>query len=172
MTAITDPDQIARYRTLVAEMVEDRVQFKTSWLQRKKWSVVPVESGMHFTHDGLTAIVRGLREAGSQKCFALASEDLDPLPVCYELSINKGDFEEFECTCGLFWFLITDEVLSWAISCNNVYNLLGGAPQLLERILSKSIKTAREEFVVFARELAHGNPNYPPLRIAEHYTDI
>jgi hypothetical protein len=172
MITITDPNEIARYRALASNMMEDRIQFKTNWLRQKGWKVVPVESGMHFTEGDLSAIVSALRQAGSQQCFALASEDLNPLPSCYELSVDEEDFQEFNKTCGLFWFLIADDNLSWAISCNNTYNLFAASPALLEGILHKSIPAAREEFAAFARELAHENTDYPPLRVAERYARI
>lgn len=172
MTAINDKDRIDRYRCLVSEMMADRVQFKADWLSRKGWKVVPTENGMHFTEEELASIVRGLRQAGFHKCFALASEDLDPFPSCYGLSINEEDFREFNRACGPFWFLLTDDSLSWAISCNNAYNLYAAGPPLLERLLNKSISKAREEFHTFAVELAHGNADYPPLRIAEHYEGV
>ncbi len=169
MIAVTDQNQIARYRALISEMIEDQVQFKTQWLSRKGWKVVPTENGMHFTHEDLTTIVSALHQAGFQKCFALASEDLNPFPSCYELSINQEDFEEYNRTCGPFWFLVTDESLSWAISCNNAYNLYAANPPLLEKLLNKSITKAREEFSAFAMQLAHGNADYPPLRVAKYY---
>ena len=101
--------------------------------------------------------------------------DKDPIQddaLLTQLELDEEDFREFNRACGPFWFLLTDDSLSWAISCNNAYNLYAAGPPLLERLLNKSISKAREEFRAFAVELAHGNADYPPLRMAEHYEGV
>jgi len=172
MIIVSDSREVANYHALIGEMTEDRIQFKTNWLRQKNWCVVPVEDGMHFSAGDLERIVLALQHAGYHQCITIAAEALDPLPPCYRMSITEDDFREFNRTCGLFWFLITDEHGSWAISCNDSYDLFAGERKLVEAMVGKAIPAAREEFERFSRELAHGNPDYPPLRVAQHYAEL
>jgi hypothetical protein len=161
MIEINNSQEIRRYQALISEMLEQRIQFKANWLREKTWSVVPVEDAMHFTEVDLERIVIALQRAGYSQCIAIATEPLDPLPICYRVLITKEDFREFNTTCSPFWFLITNEDRSWAISCNDAYDLFAGDPKLIEAMLGKTIRAAREEFDDFAKQLAHGNPCLP-----------
>ncbi|HEU5352047.1 MAG TPA: hypothetical protein VFU55_10660 [Terracidiphilus sp.] len=156
---------------LVSEMTVDRIQFKPEWVHQKGWKVVPVETGMSFSAEDIKNIVAGLQRFGLSECFAIATEELDPLPICYVLEITEEDFREFNRNCGLFWFFLTDEQQSWAISCNNNYNLFAGKPELLESMLGKPIEEARAEYLSFATALAK-EPDDPLVRMAKHYADL
>jgi hypothetical protein len=50
--------------------------------------------------------------------------------------------------------------------------LLAGDAELIEAMLGKTIPAAREEFDAFAKQPAHGNPEYPPLKISQHYAKL
>jgi hypothetical protein len=171
MKVITDEAEVARHKELVSEMTIEQGQFRPEWVHRKGWKVVPVETGMCFSEDDIKGIVSGLRKYDISEGFTIATEPLDPLPVCYSLSITEEDFQEFNRTCGLFWFFITDERRSWAISCNNTYNLFAGPPELLEAMLGKSIAEARDEYLSFATALAK-EPDEPLLQVAKHYAAL
>jgi hypothetical protein len=171
MRAIQDEMEVKRRRTLVSEMTADRGQFRSEWVHDKGWKVVPVETGMSFSKDDIKNIVSGLRGFGHSECFAIATEALEPLPICYSLEITEGDFQEFDRECGLFWFLITDEQRSWALSCNNTYNLFAGPPNLLEAMLGKSIENARAEYLSFATSVAT-EPDEPMVQVARHYAAL
>jgi hypothetical protein len=172
MTIVSNLGEIEDYQARIGEMTEDRIQFRTNWLRQRGWCVVPVEDGMHFSASDSERIVLALQQAGYDQCIAIATEPLDPLPQCYRMSITVEDFAEFNQTCGLFWFLITDEDRSWAISCNNSYDLFAGDSKLVEAMMGKAIPAAREEFEKFSRQLAHGDPDYLPLRVAQHYAEL
>lgn len=171
MRMIEDELEVKKYRELVSEMTVDRIQFRPEWVHQKGWKVVPVETGMSFSEEDIKNIVSGLRRLGFSQCFAIATEALDPLPMCYALEITEEDFREFNRNCGLFLFFITDEQQSWAISCNNNYNLFAGNPELLEAMLGKPIDEAREEYLSFATMLAK-EPDEPLLRVAKHYAAL
>jgi hypothetical protein len=68
--------------------------------------------------------------------------------------------------------VLLPEDRSWAISCNEWYNLFGAKPELLEALLGEPIKLARREFAEFATALARGNADETLLRVAEHYATI
>lgn len=171
MRVIEGEMEVKKRSELVSEMTVDRIQFNPEWVHQKGWKVVPVETGMSFSEEDIKNIVAGLRESGLSECFAIATEVLDPLPICYALEITEEDFREFNRNCGLFWFFITDEQRSWAISCNNNYNLFAGKQELLESMLGKPIEEARAEYLSFATALAKGSDD-PLLRVARHYAAL
>ena len=171
MKPITQDVEIVRRKELVAEMMTEQVQFRTEWLHQKGWKVVPVGTGMCFSEGDIKGIVSALNKHGMSEAFTLATEPLEPLPICYSLAVTEEDFEEFNRTCGLFWFLITEERRSWAISCNNTYNLLAGPSELLEAMLGKPLSEARAEYLSFARAFAK-EPNEPLLQVANHYAAL
>lgn len=171
MRAVQDEMEVKKRRILISEMMADRSQFRSEWVHDKGWRVVPVETGMSFSEDDIKNIVSGLKGFGCSECFAIATEALEPLPMCYSLEVTEEDFREFNRECGLFWFLITDDQRSWAISCNNTYNLFAGEPELLEAVLGKSIEDARAEYLSFATSVAK-EPDEPMLQVARHYAAL
>jgi hypothetical protein len=78
------------------------------------------------------------------------------MPTCYGLSVDETDFRELNRQLGPFRFVLTDENHSWAISCNEWYNLFGAKPELLEGLLGKPVEQVRQEFQEFASLLAKG----------------
>jgi hypothetical protein len=172
MNVISDKSEIALYRVQMSEMMEDQTEFRPKWLRQRNWKVAPVESGMRFSEEDIKAIVAALRSAGYSECIALATEPLDPLPCCYRMSITDEDFREFNRTCGLFRFLLTDEHQSWAISCTEWYNLFAGEEVLLVPMLQMAIDEARSVFLEFAQQLAKGDPSDVLLKTAQRYSQF
>jgi hypothetical protein len=135
--------QCTEYQTLVREMMLEsepqRTEFDLAWIRQKEWEVVPVERSQHFIPEEIKAIVSALAGRGYSKCIAVTTEELGPLPACYELSISEEDFYEFNGELGLFRCLLTGQDRSWAISCTESYNLFAGPGSLLEAMLGKSV---------------------------------
>ena len=173
MNAITEPDLITHFRKLAAELtiaVENReYELAPERLRSHGWKVVPVEDGNHFTADEITQIVSALKSYGYNECFAVATEPVTPLPSRYRLSISEEEFRRFNSECGLFRFLLTTEDQSWAISCNEWYNLFAAKPELLEALLGKPLEQARQDYLKFASELAK-SPDEPLLLVSSHYS--
>ncbi len=93
------------------------------------------------------------------------------MPICYLLSVDEADFQEFNRQLGPFRFLITADDRSWAISCTEWYNLFAAKPELLEAMLGKPIEQARLDYFRFASELAK-QPDDPLLRVALRYATL
>jgi hypothetical protein len=66
-------------------------------------------------------------------------------------------------------FLAYGGYRSWAISCNELYNLFAGEQSLVEAMLGIPVEEARKRFLAFAEPLASGNTEYPLLKAAQHY---
>jgi len=127
-----------------------------------------------------------LRDAGHRECVAVYNEPgyIQNLPAivatnppsdmstCYLLSIDEADFREFNHELGSFRSVLMPEDQSWAISCNEWYNLFGAKPDLVKALLGKSIEQAREEFLAFALSLAHGKTDDLLLKVSKHYSAI
>jgi hypothetical protein len=127
-----------------------------------------------------------LKNAGYTECFAVlnepgyiqhlpptvASEPAGDMPTCYLLSVGETDFLEFNDRLGAFRSVLTTEDRTWAISCNEWYNLFGAAQPLLDQLLGKAADEARREFLDFAYLLARGDPKYPLLQAASYYAEI
>jgi hypothetical protein len=173
MKAIAEAREIERYKKLVAEMAfSDEYHggdFYDKWIRQRGWKVVPVEDGNHFRAWEIATIVPALQNAGYRDCVAVATEPLDPFPPCFQLAITPDDLREFNRECGLFRFLLTEDTRSWAISCNEPYNLFAGEQSLVEAMLGISVEEARKRFLTFAEPLSLGNPAYPLLKAAQHY---
>jgi len=132
MKPITETTQVEHYQELVREMTHADAhrgyEFNDEWVQRRGWKVVPVEDTCHFAAEEIATLVPVLRGAGYSECVAVATEPLDPAPACYRLSISEEDLREFNKECGPFRYLLTSEDRTWAISCNEWYNLFAGKP--------------------------------------------
>jgi hypothetical protein len=143
MKSTTNNAICTEYQTLVREMMleseHQRTEFDLAWVRQKEWEVVPVERAQHFIPDEIKTIVSALAGRGYSKCIAVTTEELGPLPACYELSISEEDFYEFNRELGLFRCLLTDQDRSWAISCTESYNLFAGPGSLIEAMLGKSV---------------------------------
>jgi len=171
MTPITSESEVRRLQSLPSEMTINGFEFSTEWIRRCGWKVVPVEDGNHFAPQDIAALVPALQTAGYTECFAIASESLSDLPSCYRLSITEEDFRDFNAECGLLRYIVMDEGRSWAISCNEWYNLFAAEPALLEAMLGRSIESARQEYLDFATQLSK-QPDDPLVRVARHYAEL
>ncbi len=173
MKPITGAREIEKYKKLVTDMTlaneQEEYHFRSDWIIKREWKVVPVEDGNHFTEEDIATMVPALQNAGYHTCIAVATEPLEPLPSCFELEITAEDLREFNRDCGLFRFLLSEETASWAISCNEWYNLFAGREPLLEAMLGVPIEEARKRFLAFAEPLAKGNPSDLLLKTALHY---
>src|SRR6266498_3736159 len=182
MTPITEQLQVDRYRKLVREMMltleHEECEFNPDWVHDHGWKVVPVESMARIPKDDIPRIVSVLKGRGYNSCVAVVTESgyLQPLgpsnhllgdmPTCYLVSIDEADLQELNRELGPFRFQLTDDDRSWAISCNEWYNLFASKPDLLEAMLGKPIQKAQEEFMEFASQLARGNTDETLVRVA------
>lgn len=190
MKAITDPNRVEHYGALIREMMlrEDRreCEFDPKWVRQQGWKIVPVESGMRLPNEDIPSLVSALRGAGYAECLAIfnepgyiqnlplnvASEPPGDMSTCYLISVDEAEFQEFNLQLGPFRSVLTTEDRSWAISCNEWYNLFGANAKLLETLLGKAIEDARREFFDFASLMAQGKPDEPLLQVARHYATL
>lgn len=188
MTPITDPKQVEHYRALVREMMlhqEGReYELDPEWVSSHAWRVVPVESAMRIPREDIPRLVSVLRGAGYTNCIAVVNENgcLQPLtpgtevvagmPTCYLLSVEESSFQEFNRELGPFRSVLTSADRTWAISCNESYNLFASRSAMLESLLGEPIEQARREFLEFASLVAKGNAEEPLMRVAKHYAAL
>jgi hypothetical protein len=190
MKPITDPTQVEHLGRLLREMMltekERESELNPDWARNHGWRVVPVASMARIPVPDIPRIVSVLSGAGYTECIAVFNEPsyIQHLPVfvasappsvmatCHLLSINEADFRQFNRVFGAFRSVLTPEERSWAISCNEWYNLFAAEPELLEALLGKSIEQGRAEFFEFASHLAKGNSDEPILKAAKHYASL
>ncbi len=190
MKPIKEPAQVEHCGNLVGAMMRleagHEFEFNDDWVRDHSWRVVPVESAMRLPAEDIPRLVSVLSAAGYKSCIAVFNEAgyLPRLPVvvesdppddmatCYFVSISEAEFRELNRQLGPFRFVITVEERSWAVSCNESYNLFAGQPQFLESLLGKSLDEARQEFHEFASALSKGNPEEPLMRVSEHYAAL
>lgn len=171
MIPIRSKSEIMRLQSLASEITSDEHELNTAWVRKKGWKVVPVEDGNHFSIEDISSLVEGLRNAGYSEFVAVATEDLGDFPSCYRAAITNESLQSFNQECGLFRYLVMDEARSWAISCNEWYNLFAAEPPLLEAMLGKSIETARREYLNFARQISR-EPDEALMKVATHYAEL
>lgn len=155
-------NEVVRSRGLVREMAtlaeDQRYDFNSAWLEKHAWVVVPVEDTGHFAEEEIDRIVPALLSAGYSTCLALGAIDLpDPLPMGFEFSISADNLRAFNAECGIFRFLLTCPGLSWAINCNEWFNLFAGPPALVEELLGMPIGQAQDEFLAYAKLVEQGS---------------
>ena len=155
-------NEVVRSLELVREMAiltADRgYDFNSAWLQKRGWVLVPVEDTGHFSDEAIDRIVATLLSRGYSSCLAIGALDLlDPLPTCFEFSISADELRIFNAEFGIFRFLLTGPELSWAINCNEWFNLFAGPPALVEELLGMSIGQARDEFLEYAKLVEQGS---------------
>ncbi|MCC6264792.1 MAG: hypothetical protein IT169_14530 [Bryobacterales bacterium] len=153
---------MARSRELIREMAtltENRgYDFNPAWLEKYNWVVVPVEDTGHFAEEEIARIVPALVSSGHSKCLAIGALDLpDPLPTHFEFPISDNELRNFNAECGIFRFLLTCPERTWAISCNEWFNLFAGPQALVEDMLGISIGQARDEFLEYAKVVEQGS---------------
>lgn len=186
MTPITEPSQVEQCRTFAAEMMlaEDESEFNPDWVYEHGWKVAPVESAARIPAADIARLVSVLREKGCANCIAVLTEAgcLQPLtqdnqlsgemPTCYLVSVDEADLQRVNREPGPFRFLLTDELRSWAISCNEWYNLFASKPDLPAALLGESVDQAQRRFPEFASELADGKADEPLMKVALHYAAL
>lgn len=190
MKPITDATQVTHYGNLFGEMMlkqdGEECEFNPDWIRSHGWKVVPAESTARIPPADIPRIVSSLKLAGYTKCVAVFNEPgyIQSLPVfipsdppsnmstCYLLSVEEADFRELNRQLGPFRFILAPEDRSWAVSCNEWYNLFAGKPDLIESLLGEPIERAREEFLEFASVLAKENTEEPLLQVAAHYAAL
>lgn len=155
-------NEVVRSRELVREMAtlaeDQRYDFNSAWIKNRAWVVVPVEDSGHFAEEEIDRIVPAVVSTGHHECLAIGSLDLpDPLPTCFGFSISAGELRAFNTECGIFRFLLTCPELSWAINCNEWFNLFAGPPALVQEMLGISIGQARDEFLEYAKLVEQGS---------------
>ena len=166
-------EEIARLREAVctmASLTDDRgYEFNRDWVESHGWVVVPVEDTGHFAEEEIERIVPALSSAGYQRCLALGALDLtEPLPSGFEVVISADDLRAFNAECGIFRFLISSPDRSWAISCNEWFNLFAGPRALIERMLGSSLEQARADFLNYATVVEQGTEGCL-AEVARHY---
>jgi hypothetical protein len=190
MKPIRDATRVEHYGVLLREMMlaeeGQECEFSPDWVRNHGWRVVPTESMARIPVPDIPRIVSTLTRAGYTECIAIFSEPgyirhlpltiaSDPpseMATCHLVSVDEADFQNFNRELGAFRSVLLPEDRSWAISCNEWYNLFGAKPELLEALLGEPIKLARREFAEFATALARGNADETLLRVAEHYATI
>jgi hypothetical protein len=190
MKPITDPTRIEHYGRLLREVMlteEGReCEFNPDWVRQHGWKVVPVESAMRLPGEDIPGLVSALKGADYTECLAvfnepgyiqrlplvIASEPPSDTSTCHLLLVDEVEFREFNRELGPFRCVLTTEDRSWAISCNEWYNLFGAKPKLLEALLGKPIEQARQEFQQFASLLAKGKADEPLLQVAKLYAGL
>lgn len=170
MRTITNDEEVQRLRSLVAEMTELEIEIRLDWARRTGWTVVPTESGARIPPPYIQRIVPTLAATGVAECFALVTEDLGDMPTCYAVPMTETGFNDVNRELGMFRFILTDQSRSWAISCNEWYNLFAGPRQIVEAMLGKTVEGARSEYKNFAQALARGDREYPLLKVSERYS--
>jgi len=183
MRAITDDTAVEHYRRLAREMVlpQSEYEFDPRWVRGRGWSVVPVESAMRLPTGDVPRIASRLKAAGFGCCLVVVTEAgyLEPLSAsnrflgdlatCYSVSVDETDLQAINRQLGPFRFLLAGPDCSWAISCNESYNLFGGPRDLVEGLLGESIEEAEGKFLEFALLSAHGDSTHPLLAVARKY---
>lgn len=188
MKPIIDRKEVDHYRRVVREMMlavaGQEYEFAPEWIRKQAWKVVPAESAARLHDDEIPTMVSALKRLEYAQCVAVVAEAgyLEPItpenerlgdsPTCYLLSIEESEFQEFNRELGPFRSVLIDSARSWAISCNEWFNLFGGPPKLLEALLGKSIEKARQEFFEFASAMAKGDREEPLMRVAERYAAL
>jgi hypothetical protein len=173
MIPITQPASISRCQDLLNRMMlwspERGYEFRREWVRQQAWAVVPVESMARLPRPDIPRIATALKRAGRETCIAIATESVEERPACYTVEVNEADFLELNRQLGPFRFVLTDAIGSWAISCNEWYNLFAGKPELVEALLGEPIESAEQKFQAVAALLADGDPSSPLLSVVKQY---
>ena len=179
MEKIITESELANCRALTVGMMRtienEECEFRDEWILSHGWAVVPVESGARLPREDIPRLVSVLNAWGFQDCVAIMTETpINPPEVdqdCYRLSVTEGELREVNRELGPYRFLLTDRDRSWAISCNEWYNLFGAEPALAEALLGRSIESTRKEFEVFGTLLGRDN-YYPLVLMARRYESL
>jgi hypothetical protein len=190
MKPIKDKTRVEQYCVLLQEMMmtdEGReCEFDPAWIRNHGWKVVPRESMARIPVPDIPRIVSTLKQTGYTECVAIfnepgyiqhlpltvASDPPTDMATCYMVSVDEADFRNFNRELGAFRSVLLPEDRSWAISCNEWYNLLAANPKLLEALLGEPIEEAQREFFEVANAVARGNADGSLLKVAEHYAAL
>jgi hypothetical protein len=165
----------ARVRNLILGMATPEpsrgYDLNPAWVQNRGWCIVPVEDSGHLADEEIERIVPALRAAGFVSCFAIGAPDLPAdFANVHELFVSEEDFKAFNREFGVLRVLLTSADLSWAISCNEWFNLFGGPENLIEKMLGVPIDRARRDFLEYAGAVEQGyrraNANRSPVQLA------
>ena len=142
---------IASLTTNIAQLVDPPAHLQIDALKKRRWVVVPVESGSHFTKDDARLLASAIASLGIHECFAVATERLEQVEKYLRVPTTAQGLMEFSKECGHFNFALVPLNSSFIVLCTAFdYFLIAGAPNFVESALNMSLFKARAAFIRFA----------------------
>lgn len=132
-------------------MLDSPKHFATATIASRGWSVVPVESALHFSSEDAERLAKALSEQHIDYLFAIAAEDLASTHMFLQMQPTRDSLLEFSNSFGHFNFLLTSRDNSWAVLCTtDDYFLVAGEVLFVEHTVGASHSKARALFREFA----------------------
>ena len=126
---------------------------KPEWAASFGCEVVPMESAGRLPIEQIPRIASALSNAGYTHCYGALTETLRPAEPALLLETTVKDFTELNARYGIYRFVIVPHDKTWAVACNERFNLIGATPTLLEQMLPTSPAAVRATFDALAARL-------------------
>lgn len=153
LSAVDASDTVSRLGKLVGRIALNQNQFNEHWLDQEGWSVVPVESAMHFDDDAALYLSQAIAASRIEACYAVLMEPLKNTPRCLEVSPSKEGLLEFSREYGSFAYIILPLNGAYSILCtHDDYFLVGGPRDFVDTAVGGDHARACARFIEFAHD--------------------
>lgn len=148
------------------------LQFSPNYIRSCQWTVLPMESALHFDKKAAEAVAAAASAFGKDTLLAVLAEKLENVfPSLMTIPANTEGLLSFSKQCAHFSYVLLPDDASFAVVCNapGGYLLLGGPRKFVEIAAGKDLSSARLEFETFAMEDPDQSRNPTLLDIHKMY---
>ncbi len=159
--------------TIKENIIDTETSIKRDFIISKKWSAVPVESGVHFLDD-VNQIRDALLSMDIESCLAIPTEEFEENQLyCYKVINSKENLISFCMECGLDNYLITSRNIEFAILCTSEdHYVLAGPSEFVLLAAGSSILDMRKKFLTFAENFINEKTTKYFLSVADKYNGL
>lgn len=157
---VTDSKEASELRRFSECVIDDWRWLSIDYSRDRGWVIVPVESGNHFLPDEAKLIADAISTLGALDLFGVEVEGRnDREAIVYRVPPTQKCLMEFSDLTANENYLLIPEPKHFLIFCSAWDNYqIAGPRSFVEKALGKSIESAREEFLDFAKGFSTGMP--------------
>ncbi|MCB9907263.1 MAG: hypothetical protein H6830_06075 [Planctomycetes bacterium] len=150
------------------EAVDAGGLFRSDYVERRGWKVVPEESGLHFDEGDMQGLARASEACGVTQLFARLTEQLGDVPEFLDFAATVDSINEFNLEYGHFNLVLWADTGDFSVICSTTedYLLYAGAEEVLELATGEPYTRAWElfeEYVSWASDTSEYHEVYEEI---------
>lgn len=136
----------------IEKFLDDQYALKVLEAEQQGLHFSYVESASHFSLEDQSNISHAFQSAGYTDLIAYALEKLNQMPDSFPVSSDIDGISDFDERTSMFNYVLTSKDGKCFIVCTTEdYYIVCGTQHFVELALSKSIESAKNDFLEFAQ---------------------